>query len=69
MLKFYVTVTQMLRNYLFNDKRGVTAIEYGLIAGLVAIVIIVALTNTGNSLNRIFEAISNAVGNAANQIN
>ncbi|MFM0025861.1 Flp family type IVb pilin [Paraburkholderia madseniana] len=34
-----------------RDNRGVTAIEYGLIAGLVVLVIATAVTNVGTSLS------------------
>jgi pilus assembly protein Flp/PilA len=40
------------------DKRGVTAMEYGLIAALVAVVIIGAVTTVGTNLNTVFNAIS-----------
>jgi pilus assembly protein Flp/PilA len=43
------------------DKRGVTAMEYGLIAALVAVVIIVAVTNIGTALNTKFTAIASAL--------
>ena len=43
------------------DKRGVTAMEYGLIAALVAVVIIGAVTQIGTSLNTKFTAIANAL--------
>jgi pilus assembly protein Flp/PilA len=33
------------------DNRGATAIEYGLIAALIAVVIITGLTSVGTSLN------------------
>ena len=48
-----------------RDESGVTAIEYGLIAGLIAVVIIVAVTNVGTSLNAQFTAINNALAPAA----
>jgi pilus assembly protein Flp/PilA len=41
-----------------RDEDGVTAIEYGLIAALIAVVIIVGVTATGTSLNALFNAIS-----------
>ena len=44
------------------DKRGVTAMEYGLIAALIAVVIITAVTNIGTSLNTKFGAIVTALG-------
>ena len=48
-----------------NDQAGVTAIEYGLIAGLIAVVIIAVLTTTGQSLNTLFTTISTALAGAA----
>jgi pilus assembly protein Flp/PilA len=44
------------------DKRGVTAMEYGLIAALIAVVIIGTVTTIGTSLNTKFQAISTALG-------
>jgi pilus assembly protein Flp/PilA len=44
------------------DKRGVTAMEYGLIAALIAVVIITAVTNIGTALNTKFGAIVTALG-------
>ena len=43
-----------LRN-LLADKSGATAIEYGLIAALVSVAAITALTNMGQSLKGMFE--------------
>jgi len=45
-----------------TDKRGVTAMEYGLIAALIAVVIITAVTNIGTALNTKFTAIETALG-------
>jgi pilus assembly protein Flp/PilA len=36
---------------LWEDRSGPTAIEYGLIAGLIAIAIIAGLTSVGTTLN------------------
>ena len=44
-----------------SDKRGVTALEYGLIAGLVAVVIVASVTTLGVTLNTTFAAISSAL--------
>ncbi|MGB7194456.1 MAG: Flp family type IVb pilin [Collimonas pratensis] len=41
-----------------RDEDGVTAIEYGLIAGLIAVVIIVAVTNIGTTLQALFQSIA-----------
>lgn len=44
-----------------NDEDGATAIEYGLIAGLVSVVIITAVTLTGDNLTGTFDAIATAL--------
>jgi pilus assembly protein Flp/PilA len=49
----------------FNDESGATAIEYGLIAALIAVVIIVALTALGESISVKFDSISTAVSAAS----
>ena len=41
-----------------QDEEGVTAIEYGLIAALIAVVIIGAVTLIGGNLNNVFKAVS-----------
>jgi len=41
-----------------KDDSGATAIEYGLIAALVSVAIIVALGTLGNNLNATFSAVS-----------
>jgi pilus assembly protein Flp/PilA len=41
----------MLLKKFMSDKSGATAIEYGLIAALIAVVIIVGLTQVGTNLN------------------
>ena len=43
------------------DKRGVTAMEYGLIAALIAVVIIGAVTAIGTKLTATFRAIATAL--------
>ena len=44
-----------------KDNSGVTAIEYGLIAALVAVVIIGAVTTVGTKLNGTFGSVGNAL--------
>ena len=46
-----------------NDESGATAIEYGLIAGLISVVILAALTAIGTKINGKFQSISPALGN------
>ena len=45
----------------WNDEDGATAIEYGLIAGLIAVAIIATLTAVGTDLKGMFEKVSNAI--------
>lgn len=55
---------EMIKNFM-QEEDGVTAIEYGLIAGLIAVVIIVAVTDAGAALNRIFEVVKDKLEGAA----
>jgi len=57
----------MLKNLkrLIKQDEGVTAIEYGLIAALIAIVIIVAVTAVGSSLTGTFNTVAGSMGGAA----
>lgn len=42
----------------WNDEEGVTAIEYGLIAALVALAIVAGATALGGGLNDLFQNIA-----------
>ena len=44
-----------------KDESGATAIEYGLIAGLISVVIIAAVTTVGTNLKGVFNSIGNAL--------
>lgn len=48
-----------------RDEDGVTAIEYGLIAALIAVVIIGATTVVGTSVCATFNSVATALGGAA----
>jgi len=50
---------------LMADESGATAIEYGLIAALIAAVLITALTAIGTNLDSTFTTIGNKVNTAA----
>ncbi len=54
---------QFIRKMLKNEK-GATAIEYGLIAALVSVVIITAITTMGSNLTSTFDSIATALGGA-----
>ena len=49
-----------------REEDGVTAIEYGLIAALIAVAIIITVTAVGVKLNDTFEKINAALLNAGN---
>ncbi len=44
-----------------KNESGATAIEYGLIAGLISVVIITAVTLVGTNLTSTFDAIATAL--------
>jgi pilus assembly protein Flp/PilA len=48
----------MIFKKFFKNESGATAIEYGLIAALIALVIITAITTVGTSLSATFNSIS-----------
>ena len=54
---------------LILDESGATAIEYGLIAALVSVAAIAALTSLGGSLNSIFGTVSSTLDGAEGGIN
>lgn len=54
-------VTQFL-----SDESGATAIEYGLIAGLISVVIAASVTTIGGDLKTIFSTIATKLTSAAN---
>ncbi|NKJ43821.1 MULTISPECIES: Flp family type IVb pilin [unclassified Novosphingobium] len=49
---------------LIKDTEGATAIEYGLIAALIAVAAITAMGALGNSLSGTFNLVSNDMNNA-----
>lgn len=51
---------KFIKNFL-REEDGVTAIEYGLIAALIAVVIIGAVTTVGTELSAKFTVIANAI--------
>jgi pilus assembly protein Flp/PilA len=47
-----------------RNESGAAAIEYGLIAALIAVVIIGAAQNVGNKLNTTFNAVADGLSNS-----
>ncbi len=52
-------------NRFFADEEGATAIEYGLIAALIAVVIIGALTALGTSIQTQFTTIDKSISSSS----
>ena len=57
-MKKFVNATQRF----LREEEGVTAIEYGLIAALIAVVIIGSVQAVGGGLEATFNAVSDALG-------
>lgn len=53
-------LVQQVKNF-WNDEAGATAVEYGLMVGLIAVAIIGTVTALGGSLNAAFAAITAAI--------
>ena len=51
-------------NKLFRDEAGATAIEYGLIAALIAVAAITTMTTLGSNLNSTFKKTSDTLQTA-----
>ncbi len=56
-------MTKFIQRF-WNDEEGATAIEYGLIAGLVAVAIVAVLGTLGGQLQTAFTRISTALTDA-----
>jgi pilus assembly protein Flp/PilA len=56
-------IIQSIQKFI-RDDQGVTAIEYGLIAALIAVVIIGAVGVVGDNLNTVFETVGDKLAAA-----
>ena len=57
------TFIQKIRGFM-QDEQGVTAIEYGLIAALIAVGLVAALTLVGGDLKDVFNTIASDLATA-----
>lgn len=66
MLKTYLIVSEWIRaeGNAIRSQDGVTAIEYGLIAALIAVVIITGVTLIGTNLAAMFTAVGGKISTA-----
>jgi pilus assembly protein Flp/PilA len=58
-------LTMTFVNKLIRDEAGATAIEYGLIAALIAVAAIAAMQGLGNQLKATFNSTSSGMASAA----
>lgn len=56
----------MLKRFI-RDESGATAIEYGLIAALIAVAMIAGATAIGDQLNKKFDEVAGTLDASANQ--
>jgi pilus assembly protein Flp/PilA len=56
-----VTLASFAQDRLKREEKGATAVEYGLMVGLIAVVIIAAVTLLGTELRTLFESITAAL--------
>ena len=54
----------MLKRF-FQDEAGATAVEYGLLVALIAVVIITAVTAVGTSLSTKFNSVASSISAAS----
>jgi pilus assembly protein Flp/PilA len=66
MVKLFVTLETLALAVQgrMRDEKGATAVEYGLMVGLIAVVIIAAVTLLGTELRSLFESISSSLSGA-----
>jgi pilus assembly protein Flp/PilA len=63
-LKTYATLVSLVafaQDRLNKDEKGATAVEYGLMVGLIAVAIIFAVTTLGDRLEALFNQIAGAL--------
>lgn len=58
MLEKFITLMLIGRD---RDEKGATAVEYGLMVALIAIVIMVAVTTLGTDLNALFQKVADKI--------
>jgi pilus assembly protein Flp/PilA len=61
MINAYATLASLValaQDRMRRDEKGATAVEYGLMVGLIAVVIIVAVSTLGGQLEALFTDVS-----------
>ena len=55
---------EMLKRF-FQDEAGATAVEYGLLVALIAVVIITAVTTLGTNISAKFNSVASSISSAS----
>jgi pilus assembly protein Flp/PilA len=63
MQKLYATMFSLVAvaQHRIREEKGATAVEYGLLVGLIAVAIIVTVTALGGKLNGLFTSVKDAL--------
>lgn len=57
----YTKIFSEIKRFI-RDEEGATAVEYGLLAALIAVVMVAAVTTVGNRVCETFNSIATALG-------
>ena len=60
-------IMEDLKHRLHREERGASAVEYGLLVALIAVVIITAVTAIGTNLDTTFTDVGNAISGEGEQ--
>ena len=60
-IKAHMLMQQKKSEFLDSRDRGATAVEYGLIVALIAVIIIIAVTLLGRNLSTTFNTVASSV--------
>lgn len=61
MLNLYVIMASFLTDRVRRDDRGATAVEYGLMVTVIALVMVVGATLLGNAISGLFSDVADAL--------